>query len=1028
MKDKPKLFSISSGAPFLPTFVDALLSGRLIKDFGKGGNIQKALADTLIYVPTRRAARALRSCFVEMSKTHSSFLPTIRPLGDVDEDTAFFLDNGAAALSLNPKIGDVERLLLLARLIRPWRENLPAHVRSLFGSEDIIIPANTADAIWLAEDLARLMDEVETESADWAKLKDIAPDMVAEWWQVTLDFLEIVTKTWPDILAERQKINPAEWRNQAIRAETERLLRNKPRDPVIVAGSNGSIPAIADLLKVVSGLENGAVVLPGLDLAMDDAQWAALDETHDDPSIFGHPQYSFKKLFDRMKLTRNVVDEIGAPSENKKKRAAILSEALRPAVTTDTWSQLKRDGFDEIFADVSLIEAANEREEALAIAVALRQAIEDKKKTAALVTGDRNLARRVVAELKRFGIEANDSGGVPLSEVLPATLLRLILQTLFQPGDPVAFLSLLKHPLTSLGYERGSLRKIAERFELFALRGGTGRINIAASEQFVEERLLALTTDENETSGIDTDMIEEARKLASSLVRAVQPLVTLMAKSEPLSVNEVARATTEVLENFGANEQGSFHALYAGEAGKAIISLLRDLVADQSGLTFDISEWPAILEALMAARSVSPSAGGHPRLFIWGALESRLQTVDTMVIGGLNEGSWPATARNDPFMSRPMKMTLTLDPPERRIGLAAHDFQMAMGMDKVIMSRALRVDNAPSVPSRWLQRLETVVGAKASANMRTHGGVFVHWARELDRRKNVDFIARPCPTPPLKQRPKHFSVTEIETLRRDPYAIYAKKVLRLKPLDDLIHDPSVAERGTLYHAIVAGFSLLKIDPEKPDALQKFLEIARAEFDRMQLPLDVEAIWWPRFEILAPSIIAWEKGLSPRERYVEISARPVHIVPEGATLSGRADRVDVMDGHFAEILDFKTGSTPSVKQAATLMAPQLALEAALLSRNAFVPLKNIKPTELAYIRLNAHGEVKEERISLTAKKTAIELSEEAWARLGELVEYYQNPAHGYLSRAMPPLTTYEGDYDHLARVLEWSAGSDTAGDE
>lgn len=1028
MKEKAKLFSIASGAPFLPNFVDALLSGVLIKDFGKNGKLQEALADTLIFVPTRRAARALRSCFVEMSDNKSSFLPTIRPLGDVDDNTAFFLDNGVDALTLNPKIGDVERLLLLARLIRPWRENLPSHVQSLFGSEDILIPANTADAIWLAQDLARLMDEVETESADWSKLKDIAPEMVAEWWQVTLDFLEIVTKSWPKILRERQKENPAEWRNQAIKAEINRLMRNKPREPVIVAGSNGSIPVIADLLNVVSHLENGAVVLPGLDLTMDDAQWAALGNAHDDPSIFGHPQYSYKKLFDRLKLSRSAVHEIGCLNAIKKKRSAIVSEALRPAITTDTWSNLPRNGIDDCFSHVSLIEAATEREEAVAIAIALRHAIEAPKKTAALVTGNRNLARRVVAELKRFGIEANDSGGVPLTEVLPATLLRLILQSLFQPGDPVAFLSLLKHPLTNVGYERGILRHIAERFELFVLRGGTGRVNIATCSQFVEERLLALTTNDNADKDVNTDVIDEARRLAADLVKAVAPMVDLMKKSDAVTINEVARATTEIFENFGRNDQGTFDELYAGEAGKAMIALLRDLIADQSGLTFDISEWPSILEALMAARSVSPSAGGHPRLSIWGALESRLQTVDTVVIGGLNEGSWPQTARNDPFMSRPMKITLTLDPPERRIGLAAHDFQMAMGMDDVIISRALRTDDAPSVASRWLQRLETVVGEKVSDNIRRRGQKFVYWARELDRRTNVAFVSQPCPNPPVSKRPKHFSVTEIETLRRDPYAIYAKKVLGLKPLDALIHDPSVAERGTLYHAIVAAFATLSVDPAQPDALARFLEIARAEFDNMQLPLDVEAVWWPRIEILAPAFISWEKGLSPRQRFVEISARPTDIAASGITLSGRADRIDVIAGNKAEILDFKTGSTPSVTQAAKLMAPQLALEAALLTRNAFLPLKNIMPTELSYIRLNARGEVEEQCLSKAAKKTAFELSEEAWARLGELVNYYQNPAHGYLSRAMPPLTTYEGDYDHLARVLEWSAGADTLGDE
>lgn len=1028
MIEKANIFSITTGAPFLPTFVEALLSGRLVESYRNTEDVQSVLADTLIYVPTRRAARALRSCFVEMSKNHSSFLPTIRPLGDVDEDAAFFLDSGADALTLNPRIGDLERILLLSQLIRPWREKLPDHIRAMFGSEDVLIPANTTDAIWLSQDLVRLMDEVETESADWSKLNEIAPDMVAEWWQVTLDFLEIVTKNWPIILHEREKENPAEWRNQAMRIEADRLLRNQPKRPIIVAGSTGSIPAIADLLKVISRLPNGAVVLPGLDLTMDDKQWETLEKTHEDPSIFGHPQYSLKKLLQRLQVKRSDVVELGKLDKKKAKRAQILSEALRPAATTDNWSDLSREGYDEVFSDLTLIEAANEREEALSIAVSLRHAIENPEKTAALVTGDRNLARRVVAELNRFGIEANDSGGVPLTEVQPATLLRLILESLFHPGDPVAFLSLLKHPLTSLSMPRGQLRQWAEYFELFALRGGTGRVNLSLCDQFVEARILSLLTSNDDHVTINQQTIEASRDLAASLVQAISPMIALMQQTKPVSINEAARVTTEIFENFGRDEDASVAALYAGESGKAMAAFLRDLVADKSGLTFDISEWPAIFQALMAVRSVSPAAGGHPRLFIWGALESRLQTVDTMVIGGLNEGSWPASTRNDPFMSRPMKMTLTLDPPERRTGLAAHDFQMAMGANQVIMSRSLRADNAPSVPSRWLQRLETVVGQKITKHMRHRGQTYVHWARELDQLKTVDFVTQPCPKPPLAARPKHFSVTEIETLRRDPYAIYAKKVLRLKPLDDLIHDPSVAERGTLYHAIVAGLVEQNINPASPAALTQLLEFARAEFDRMQLPIEVEAIWWPRFESLAPSIIDWERGLAKHESFVEISARATQIDDTGVTLSGRADRIDILDGKNAEILDFKTGSTPSPKQAATLMAPQLALEAALLTRNAFEGCKNIVPTKLAYIRLTSKGEVIEQSLNKIIKDSVQQLSEEAWARLVELMNYYKDPKVGYLSRAMPPLTNYEGDYDHLARVMEWSSGIEAAGDE
>lgn len=1019
----PHLFSIASGIPFMKTFVEALLSGELIEGYHSSGDPLIALADTIIYVPTRRAARALRSTLVELSPKQSSLLPTIRGLGDTDSDAVFFQQAGSEALTFNPPIGDIERLLLLTRLIRPWREKLPDHVRAMFGTEDVMVPTNTADAIWLSQDLAALMDEVETEEADWSKLHEIAPEMVAEWWQVTLDFLDIITTNWPEILNQKNMENPAAWRYKCIRAEAERLEKTKPNRPIIVAGSTGSIPAVAGLLKVIAHLPKGAVVLPGLDFDMDEIAWNSLDQIDHDPSIFGHPQYGLKKLLNLMGVNRSAICQIGQTTGLKQQRRNIVSQALRPANTTDFWANMQRDGYDEAFAKISLIEAANEREEALAIAIALRDAIEEPKKTAALITSDRILARRVVAELARFGVEANDSGGIPLSETLPATLLRLILESLFKPGDPVAFLSMLKHPLTNLQQNRVELRHRVENFEIFTLRGGTGRVNLMECDSFVEQRLAALLHNDYKSNDYSQKTIEDARNLATLLVKAVKPLVDLMKKSEPIRVEEAAIATTMVLENFGRDETNSCTILYHDEAGKAMIAFLRDLVSDQSGLTFDISEWPSIVMALLAVRSVSPSVGGHPRLSIWGAMEARLQTVDTIVIGGLNEGSWPTTQRNDPFMSRPMKMMLTLDPPERRTGIAAHDFQLAMGMDKVIMSRALRASNAPSVPSRWLQRLEAVIGHDVAKQLRHRGTKYLTWARQLDHAQNIAFVAQPCPKPPLNMRPKRFSVTEIETLRRDPYAIYAKKILCLKPLDDLIHDPSVAERGTLYHEILAAFSESQIDPCAPNALEKFLEIARAEFDKLQLPIDVEAIWWPRFEILAPAILDWEKTLSKRQRLVEIGARPTEIGSTGVELSGRADRIDILPQNHAEILDFKTGSTPSPKQAATLMAPQLALEAALLMRDAFEGCEGLTPSELLYIRLNGKGEVLEQRIAMTAKKPATELAEEAWARLGELVEYYQNENQGYLSRAMPALSNYEGDYDHLARVLEWSAGSD-----
>ncbi|WP_407965524.1 double-strand break repair protein AddB [Bartonella sp. C271] len=1037
MTHKPRVFSISPGTPFLPHFVDALLSGTLIDNFASNGNIQIALTDTLIYVPTRRAARALRTAFFEKSHTQSSFLPTICPLGDINEESYFFTENNTNTLVNTSPIGESERLLLLARLIRLWRENLPTHLRSMFGTEDIFIPATTADAVWLAQDLARLMDEVETEDVDWSRLKEIVPDMVAEWWQITLDFLTIVTQSWPQILKERQQCNPVEWRNQAFKIHADILYRTQPHKTIIAAGVTSSIPTIANLLKVIACLPKGAVILPGLDLQMDETQWDALgalnkEKTTFDPShhiaAFSHPQYHLKKLLSLMKCQRIHVREIGQQSIIKTQRAALLSEALRPASTTDLWAKIIRDDYENICADWSLIEAPNEREEALAISIALRNAIEDPKKTAALITNDRNLARRVAAELQRFGIEANDSGEIPLAQTLPSTLLRLLLENIFKPGDPIAFLSLLKHPLTTLEYNRNYLREMAENFELLVLRGNACRINLCECDQFF--RTWKQTHSHNISNNCIPDLqkIEEADFLCHLLVKAVEPLVSLIKQDRECTINEAAIATVEVFENFGRDADNSLAHLYQNEAGKALITFFRELVSDQSGLKFCLHEWPALFSALMATRSVSPSPGGHPRLFIWGTLESRLQTVNTVVIGSLNEGSWPIKTHNDAFLSRPMKITLTLEPPEQRIGLSAHDFQWAMGMDQVIMSRATRVNHTPSVPSRWLQRLETVVGKQVWKQICTRGELLLHWAKMLDNTNSITPAERPCPVPPLDIRPRHFSITEIETLRHDPYAIYAKKILRLKPLKALIHDPCSAERGTLYHTILAAFCTQIKNHNATDMLDILLTIGRKEFDKLNLPPDIEAVWWPNFENLAPFLIQWEQSLGPRERYAEVIAQNTLIGETGVTLSGRADRLDILPDKTVEIIDFKTSIPPSATQVINLFSPQLALETALLMQGAFIDFKGLIPSNLLYIPLKRKGEIKP--IAVINKKTkdqenAISLGKKAWKYLISLINYYQNPQQGYLSHAVPLKKSYEGDYDHLARLLEWSIGFDKA---
>lgn len=1028
----PRVLSIPAGAPFLPTLADALLSGGLVPGFAHDGDPLR-LAEATIYVPTRRAARALRGVFVERLGIGSAILPSIRPLGEFDEDAPLFDGEvGEDALALKPAIAGLDRILLLSPLVQAWKRRLPAHVAALFG-EEVVVPASLADSIWLARDLAELMDEVETGGADWARLAGLAPEDLANWWQVTLEFLEIVTTAWPAVLDERERSNPAAHRNAAILAEAARLARNPPAGPVIAAGSTGSIPATARLLAAISRLPQGAVVLPGLDRDMDDQSWAAIADHEGQASGFGHPQAGLKKLLGMLGLHRRDVDELAAPSLSIAARMAVIAEALRPAETTDAWATSPAAAIDaQAFDGLTLVEAANEREEALAIAVSLRAALAEG--SAALVTGDRELARRVSCELRRFGVEADDSGGTPLSVTPPATLLALALEVALRPGDAVAILSLLKHPLLCAGMARIRARQAAETIDLVAMRGGVGRPDIVGLAAAFEERLEALAADPRKPfwlARLSQQRLDDARALLGAVEAALVPLASLRKQASTLS--QLARTSVVALEALGRDEAGSLAELYRGDAGETLITFLRGLVGAVADLDVEASEWPDVLAALIAGATVKPSIVGDHRIAIWGALEARLQTVDTLVLGGLNEGSWPRKAEPDRFMSRFMKAGLELEPPERRIGLAAHDFVMALGAPKVVLTRAARAGDAPALPSRWLQRLKTFAGEETLSGATRRGAELLSWARGLDDVTPVAFAPRPAPKPPLASRPTRFSVTEIETLRRDPYAIYARRILKLEALAPLLRDPGAAERGTLFHDIVHGFAISGTDPSAHDAEARLLEIGRLTFDAAHLPPDIDAVWWPRFVRMAGEFIDWERtrpaGILRRIAETKADATPVGAT--GATLSGRADRIDLRPAGMADIIDFKTGISPSKAQAHTLLSPQLALEGALLMRGAFAEAGACTPAELAHVRMKANGEVIEESILEYNRQTksAVELSGEAWERLERLLAHYGSESTGYLSRALPFREgDFAGDYDHLARVLEWSAGSDEAGGE
>ena len=1029
------VYAIAPGTPFITTLVQSVRSGQLGID-APDPDDPLALASTTVYVPTRRAARALRAAFAETSPSSSAILPKIRPLGDFDEDAGFLSLDMPESLSLAPPITGDDRLLALARLTGAWSKSLAGQKHAIMQDEAVLLPRTPQDAIWLARDLASVIDELEREGIPFEKLADINPDMLPAWWQITREFLQIVTEWFPRHLADQGLSDPVSYRNILIRAEAQRLRQSRGNGPVIAAGSTGSIPATAELLEVIAHLPFGAVVLPGLDRTLDDISWDLIGAGKGAASA-GHPQYGLRKLLDRFGLMKGDVRFLGQLPSALAAREKLVSESLRPAETTDLWPSLRLPAHEagEALADIALIEAPTEREEALAIALALRDAVDEKRvKTAALVTNDRNLARRVSAELLRFGVKADDSGGSSLANSPQAVLFQLILKTAFEADDPLDLLGLVKHPLAQFGENRQRIARAAEALELIAFRGLTGRLkpedlrlHVDKACQRAEKALrkpywMTRLTDEE---------VEDAQFLATLVSETIAPLAQMRAAASELNVPDAIRMALDAFETIGRNENLALSTLYAGDAGDEFAAHLRGLLVADAGFTFAPRDFPSAHAALLSGKLVKPKGGGDPNIFIWGALEARLQDVDTLILGGLNENTWPARTKDDPFLSHGMKASLSLEPPERRIGQAAHDFMMALGTRNLVLSRALRSERAPTIASRWLQRLTAYIGETQTKALQRRGQRFLSLAGQADKRPDIPLAARPAPSPPVHLRPKHFSVTEIKTLRQNPYAIHAGRILKLRPLDPLIRDPDPRERGNLFHDILCSFVAAAPDlTNAAEAGELLLAMARRAFASQELPSDVEALWWPRFEELVPAIIGFEQeriGLVERS-LTEIQSQNMHVGTTGVTLSGRADRVDITHDKSVDIIDYKTGNKPTAAAARSLTDPQLALEAALVMEGGFAGLGKAAVNDLIYYRLKTKGEVKVESILGGKNELSAEaLARKAWQRLAETLEFYARPDARFKSHLVPA-PGEDGDYDHLARLAEWSSAAENdAGD-
>ncbi|AQZ49972.1 double-strand break repair protein AddB [Martelella mediterranea] len=1055
---RARLWTIPPGVAFLDSLAARLLDGSLTDQFRHDPENPLALADVKIFLPTRRAVRELRASFAEKLGGEAAILPEIRALGEVDEDEGFLGESLPEAAEALPPIEPVPRLLELAGLILPWRNRLSDELAGLHGGSPLVAPASPADAVWLARDLAELIDAMETEGVDWDRLSALEQDNYAVWWQLTAEFLGIAAIYWPGRLDELGRSSAVAHRNGLLAGEAERLRTLS--SPVIIAGSAGSVPAVAGLIAAAAEMENGVIVLPGLDTAMPEADFQALtapdlNPAMPDPSIRSHPQYEMARLIERLGLTRAEFEALETPEPDSAARHSVLAAAFAPAEATDRWEAWREtiapDDLARGFAEVALVEAANERQEAVAVAIALRLALEQETEDgrpsrAALITPDRDLARRVAAELGRFQIEADDSAGTPLAATGQGTLLTLMLEAALKPGDPATLAALLKHPLARFGLSARAMRGAAAAFELLALRGGTRLVPLGHLEAFLDDALEKQTDDRHPPrwrSALPKTAADDARDLARRIDFALQSLIeTHVARgpdrapiTENLMLADWAARTGRALEATARDATDDLAALWSGEAGERLAAMLSEIMGSSTPIEADGPQWIEIVAALSASEAVKPRQMGNPRVFIFGAVEARLQDMDTIVLGGMNEGVWPTQPKNNPFLSRGMKAEIGLEPPEKRVGQLAHDLWMTAGAPRLVISRALRQGTAPTVASRWLQRLLAFGGPGLAADLGRRGAVYRDWAEQLDAAPRQPIPGRPAPYPPAERQPERYSFSEIGRLRRDPYAVYAQKVLKLDPLLPLNADPGVKERGILYHALAERFIKSGARPDSEEGRAAMDEIIAELLFEAELAPHLAVSWVPRLRSVADEFLAFEtrrRALVPIEQSLTEVPAGFDIPLAGVRLTGIADRIDMLAGGGAEIIDYKTGSSPSLKQARTLLDPQLPLEAAALAVGGFKEVAPVEATSLKYVRLRpGHrfiGEALEK--AETAKEAAItaeELAADALREFTRFVIALKSGERPFASRLVPASARdFSGEYDHLARVAEWSTADDGEG--
>lgn len=999
---QPRVLTIPPSANFLEALTDAVLAGFPRPETLPPPDPLTELPRWTLLVPTRRAARQLEDIFRSKLGPRGGLLPAIRPIGDIDEELL------AAHPSLEPAhpgipdaISPLGRELVLINLIDDWVSENPG---SQLARE---IADSPAQALALAQSLAEFVDTLETEEIGAVDISGLYDLESARHREAVLDFLALARVRLPALLKQWQLSGPKERQSRIIRQEAHRLGRQSPKWPIVAAGSTGTIPATRELLLAISRSPGCAVVLPGLDLGLDELSWNALGPQH--------PQYALKELLGTMAVDRKQVTVLAGCTPAP--RDWMMTEFMRPPEGSAVWiDTLKADAQSRTDArrGLTLIETRSREEEALTISLMLREAHEIPDRTACLITPDRDLARRVKQELKRWTIDIDDTAGQPLIDFAGPGLLALLLVAIESGFGLVPMLALVRHPMVTAGLDSPAARQAASLLDLALFRKGSGWPGLSQLCSAYTRNKTEIEADSH-AHEVFHQFVSADWQAAAVFLEGVVSVLEKLGLPASASLSDHLDAIQDALQGLAGP------VIWADEPGAALNSLIA-AIKSESGYsgTCGTGRVIAILMHRLRTEVFRPSRGQTPRLAIYGLLEARLMRADLHVLGGLNENIWPALPDTGPWLNRPMREKLRMQLPERAIGQTAHDLVQAMGADEVRLVWSRRIGDSPANPSRWILRLKLLLSDVLPAA----DSPWLQWARQLLRAESVKPGAKPKPCPPVSARPARMSVTQVETLIRDPYAFYARQILKLNPLPDISMVPGYDLRGTLYHEAIGKFLRNHPVDFPQDALEKLLAISREVFaPHFDIPL-IRAFWWPRFQRIAAELVAEDRSDIVRTYAETGGSYSFDVAGRDFKLTGRADRLDLLKSGEVAILDYKTGTVPSGPQVKSGLAPQLPLEAAMVSFGAFKEVGSRQVSRLEYVKLSG-GSPAIETTQPKLEAPVMDLSIGHFERLRKLLEAYANPLRPYFPRNIVVNVDDVLSHDHLSRYLEWRLSGESA---